>query len=248
MNESVREQVGPRKLADQVVRILAREIIAESGQAGFEAPTEREICERHGVSKTVAREVTARMQSMGIVRIHHGKRMEVRSPDEWNYFDAEVIALLDEASLRRLVGELHDARLLIEPEAAARAARIATEAEIALMRAEIDGMRENVDRPDSFLEHDIGFHSRLIATAGNRVLRHIIDSIGELSRASRRQTNQLTGGVEHALADHEAILLAIEERKPARARDLMLKHLLWPADAYELPQGALESVKSGAKR
>jgi len=234
------------KLSEKVTRVLAGQIIdAASSGSIAPLPTEQEVCDEFGVSKTVAREVMARLEGLKLVSVRHGRRMQPRPPSDWNYLDPLMLELQDEEGVRRLVGELHDVRMLIEPEAAARAAQTATPDQIVIMREALDGMRDNLDRPDAFLEHDIAFHREVVVSAQNRVISHLVDAIADIMRTSRRITNTVPGGLPHALEDHNAVLAAIEERDAPRAWQAMRDHILWGAQrAHVLPNDGSDARRS----
>src|SRR5205807_2182644 len=119
------------KLSDQVTRALARRIA--NGEIGddVQPPTESEICQEFGVSKTTAREVIRSLAERGFVEVRQGRRMQVRRSSEWNQLDPPMIELIDDPEVvRRYLADVHYVRTLIEPEVAARAALSADEDQV----------------------------------------------------------------------------------------------------------------------
>ena len=119
-------RVQSLKLSDQVTRVLAGRIV--NGDIGLAElpPTEQDICEEFGVSKTTAREVIGALASRGLVTVRHGRRMEIRPVSEWNHLDPLLLELNDSPDgVRKTLGDLHDLRMLLEPEIAAFAISIA---------------------------------------------------------------------------------------------------------------------------
>src|SRR2546429_9093026 len=115
-------------------------------------PTEQEICRDFGVSKTTAREVVRTLAALGLVEVRHGRRMRVRPLGEWNHLDPLLLELNDDPDVaRRYLADLHDVRMLLEPEIAARAALRASAEQIERMRAAVDRMEALVDEPDAYL-------------------------------------------------------------------------------------------------
>jgi DNA-binding FadR family transcriptional regulator len=222
------QDVRSEKLGARVARILASRIVNDPAddRGGGSLPTEREICEEFGVSKTVAREVVAHLQSMKLVETHHGRRMRRRPVWEWNYLHPMMLELQDEAGTRRMISELFDVRLLIEPETAARAAMDASEYHLARMSDLLDQMRTTVDLPDRYLLHDIAFHQEILAASRNRLLGHILDSVQHLLFQSRRTTGFSREARHKAYEFHAAVFEAIRDRNPERARLAMRKHLI----------------------
>jgi GntR family transcriptional repressor for pyruvate dehydrogenase complex len=74
------------------------------------------------------------------------------------------------------------------------------------------------------IEADLEFHRLLAQAAGNRILEIVLESLGELGRASRQATLASTG-VARALEHHAAILDAIDRRQGPAAHDAMLAHV-----------------------
>ena len=215
-----------RKLGEQVVRVIAARII--NGEIGAEQrpPTEQDICDEFSVSKTTAREVIGALSAKGLVEVRHGRRMRLRPPAEWNQLDPLLLELRDDpAIVSRYMDDLHDVRMLIEPEMAGRAAMLATPAQLAKMASSVDAMPEAETVADAYLELDIAFHDDLAAASGNIVLASILDSVRDLLRSSRRWSNA-QGARPTATDQHRAIFAAILAREPETARQAMRAHLL----------------------
>jgi DNA-binding FadR family transcriptional regulator len=215
------------KLSDQVTRELARRIA--NGEFGEDVPlpTEFEICQEFGVSKTTAREVIRSLAERGFVDVRQGRRMQLRRASEWNQLDPLMIELIDDPDVaRRYLADVHYVRTLIEPEVAARAALQADEDQIARAQAAVEAMASLTDDPDAFLEADVAFHRELAAATGSVILSFVLDSLGELQRLSRRVTNRLLKRLPEATREHRRILEAVVAREPEQAREAMQAHLL----------------------
>jgi DNA-binding FadR family transcriptional regulator len=74
------------------------------------------------------------------------------------------------------------------------------------------------------VDADVRFHRILAEASGNPLFVYLLDAMAELLRASRVETIG-HGGVEPALRGHQAILTAIENRRPAAARQAMGDHV-----------------------
>jgi DNA-binding FadR family transcriptional regulator len=213
-------------LSDQVTRALARRIA--NGEIGEHVPppTELEICQEFGVSKTTARDVIRSLAERGFVDVRQGRRMQVRHRSEWNQLDPLMIELIDDPEVaRRYLADVHYVRTLIEPEVAARAALSADEQQIGRARDAVEAMATLEDDPDAYLEADVAFHRELAAATGNVILAFVLDSLGELQRLSRRVTNRLLRRMPEATREHRRILDAVVAREPERARRAMQAHL-----------------------
>jgi len=70
-------QVQSVRLADQVVESLKQEIIEGRLNSGAKLPTERELSERFGVSRTVIREATKSLEQSGLIIVQPGRGTSV---------------------------------------------------------------------------------------------------------------------------------------------------------------------------
>ena len=221
------------KLSDQVTRAIARRIA--NGEIGDDVPppTELEICQEFGVSKTTAREVIRSLAERGFVSVHQGRRMEVREASDWNQLDPMMIELIDDPdTARRYLADVHYVRTLIEPEVAARAATGADDEQIARARESLEAMAALHHDPDAYLEADVAFHRELAAATRSVILAFVLDSLGELQRLSRRVTNRLLDRLPEATREHRRILDAVVAGKPERAREAMQVHLVTVAHVW----------------
>lgn len=230
--------VRGEKLAARVTKVLASRIIDAAGRrrADFRLPTEAEICDEFAVSKTVAREVVAQLSSMKLVSVHHGRRMTLLPESAWNFLHPLMAEVQNEEGTHRLVAELFDFRLMVEPEAAARAAVAANDAQRSRLGELLEAMRASVDHDGDHLDYDVAFHQEIIAAAENRLLAHILESVRDLMRTSRRVTNTAPDARSQLIDGHAAVYAAIVGRDPETARAAMRDHLLWGVDHTEVPR------------
>lgn len=214
-------------LSDQVTRALARRIA--NGEIGDKAPppTEQEICEEFGVSKTTAREVIRSLAARGFVEVRHGRRMQVRKSSYWNHLDPLMLELIDDpVVLRRYLADVHYVRTLIEPEVAARAALTASDEQLARAGESVEAMATLERDPDAYLEADLAFHRELAAATGSVILAFVLASLGGLQRVSQQVTSRLRGRLEQATREHRRILEAVARGEPEQAREAMRAHLV----------------------
>jgi DNA-binding FadR family transcriptional regulator len=226
-------EIRSLKLSDQVTRALARRIA--NGDIGDDVPppTELEICQEFGVSKTTAREVIRSLAERGFVEVRQGRRMQVRDASDWNQLDPMMIELIDDPdTARRYLADVHYVRTLIEPEVAARAATSANDTQIARARRSLEAMAALQDDPDAYLEADVAFHRELAAATESVILAFVLDSLGELQRLSRRVTNRLLDRLPEATREHRRILEAVVARAPEQAREAMRVHLVTVAHVW----------------
>lgn len=218
------DAVKIRTLPVQVAAHLTRRIVSGDIEDG-RAPSELDISREFGVSRVVARETLKILASLDIVDVAQGRRVVVRPRAQWDYLSPLLIEWLPTETVGELLEELHQMRVLLEPELAAMAAASITDETLDRLRGEIDRMSALEADPDAYLEVDHEFHMEICRAADNRILDRIMYSARWLGTASRRITNEAPAGLRRATADHTEIYEALVARDPAGARAAMRRHL-----------------------
>ena len=217
-------EVQLRTLPMQVAGVVARRIASGEFADGL-LPSEQQISGEFVVSRAVAREALKVLASLDMVEISQGRRVVVRGAAEWDYLNPLLLEWLPQDQIPNVLQELHDARLIIEPGLAARAARTAGPDDLERMRSELEGMAATLDRPERFLEHDLQFHLEVCKATRNRMLDRFMYASRWWQSASRRITNRGPSALPAALADHHQIYEAIEAGEPEQAERAMRDHL-----------------------
>jgi len=208
----------------QVAAHLTRRFVSGEIVDG-RAPSELDISQEFGVSRVVARETLKILASLDIVDIAQGRRVVVRPLAEWDYLSPLLAEWLPQEHVDELLQELHQMRVLLEPELAAMAAANITDETLARLGDELARMEGLEGDPDGYLEVDHEFHMEICRAANNRILDRIMYSARWLGTASRRVTNEAPGGLHKATAAHTRIYAALEARDPGAAREAMRSHV-----------------------
>src|SRR5438132_10015042 len=169
--KSLQGQRG-RSLAERLVAELASEIRAGSLRPGEKLPTEAQVVERFGVSRTVVREALSRLQASGLVQTRHGVGTfvaERRAEAGFRADAAEITTIMDVVAMLEL-------RICVESEAAALAAARRTKAQLAGMRAALDAFEENIASDGDTVTPDFRFHSLISEATGNRYFQTLLAS------------------------------------------------------------------------
>ncbi|MCI2415983.1 FadR family transcriptional regulator [Saccharopolyspora sp. K220] len=213
-----------RTLPTQVAALLTRRIVDGEFSDGL-APSELEISQEFGVSRVVARDALKMLAALDIVEISQGRRVVVRPQAEWDYLDPLLAEWLPPEHVDELLGELHQMRVLLEPELAAMAATSITDETLARLQEDLDRMADLESDPDHYLDADHEFHMQICRAANNRILDRIMYSARWLLTASRRVTNEAPDSLRRATSAHAQIFAALQSRDPEAARAAMRSHL-----------------------
>ena len=205
-----------QKVCHQLASIIRGSRAEEDGWL----PTDRELSVLLGVSRSVVREATKRLESQGLVEIQHG--VGIKAVDKLHKpLNGSLEMLIPDAEER--LRQLNETRMAIEPESARLAAQNSTPAHLRSLRRI---HQQLVDAPDNAraIEVDMAFHRALAEASGNQMFRLILDSLAEIGLASRQRTIGRVGkltGIEH----HAAILETVERGDSEAAAAVMRHHL-----------------------
>jgi len=210
---------------------LSARIVAEIRQALFERRLrpgdhlggEKDIAQKMGVSRIVARDALRTLEAMGVVEIKvgagGGARIAAGNPRRF----AEALAVQLELAGTD-VAEIMDAQRAVECLAAELAAEHGTREDFARLHALNQEARRLFDDVPGFTRNGAAFHLAVAAAAHNRVLVVQLQSLQHVSWPQRNPT--LTHDVaRHIVEAHEALARLIETRDGAAARRLMDEHV-----------------------
>ncbi|MCF7550787.1 FadR/GntR family transcriptional regulator [Pseudonocardia sp. WMMC193] len=217
-----RRRAHPRltKASDVLADRLRRQILGHGMQPGDPLPAEAALIEEHGFSRGTVREALRLLEADGLIEIRRGPNggIRVARPDLSQVTRSLALLLTLSGTSMRTFSEF---RLLIEPAAAAAAARSATEEQRGwlLSLAESGAVRTPPWEPS------VEFHEGLGVCSNNDLLRMII------ALFSHELTWHVPGEnlSEQDLADtrraHRGIALAVAAGDPERAAAAMTRHL-----------------------
>jgi DNA-binding FadR family transcriptional regulator len=230
MTEHAHPQNQPkrsRNLAYQVVTRFTSRIQHRELRPGDKLPTESEIMEAFGVSRTVVREAISRLQASGLVETRHGIGTFVREalPKGPFHIDPAELAMIVE-----LISVL-ELRIGLETESAALAAARRSEGQLAEMRRTLDDFVRDIEGGGDAVEADSRFHLQIALATGNRHVADLMNYLGTMviprtrvntARLAKQGRTDYLVRVNH---EHEDIYQAIARKDPEAARAAMRTHL-----------------------
>jgi GntR family transcriptional repressor for pyruvate dehydrogenase complex len=216
------------RLSDRVADLMLEEILSRGLRPGEALPSERELAEQYGVSRTVIREAVRSLAAKGLVSAQAGRGLCVAA------VEADAVSASMNLYLRG-VDELpyervHEVRMAIETEVAELAAQRAEPDEIEELAAISRRYKEVIHDVDAVSNADVEFHRHLALLTHNGLFVIMLDSIGDVLLEIRRATLGLPDDAQHGYEQHESILAAVRAHDPQAARDAMRRHL---DDAFE---------------
>ena len=209
------------RLSDRVAALLLATIVARGLQPGDRLPSERELGEQFGVSRTVIREAVRALAAKGVIEVRTGSGLRVAA------VDASAVSESIGLYLRGGTVEypkVHEVRRLLEVEIAGLAAERAKDADVARMRKLCGQMEAALDDVERASRLDLAFHRAIARATDNELYLLLLDSIGEALLEVRRRNLQ-TGAAPETVKAHRAIVETIAARDAAGARTAMAQHL-----------------------
>ena len=209
-------------LSQRMTHELGRAIVCGEFDRRRSLPTEADLCEKYGISRTAVREAVKMLSAKGLISSRPRQGIRILPEEEWNIFDSDLLSwsLQGKPSLR-VLKEFLQMRIAIEPEAAALGARYRkpgrlVEVADALMRMEAAG-----NNHEAALVADIDFHIAVLYSSENRFFIRMRDFVRTALNASIRHTNMLKADQAAIVEEHARVLRAMEQGDAEEAKRAM---------------------------
>jgi DNA-binding FadR family transcriptional regulator len=219
-----RRAVRPQKTALLLARRIVGEITDRGLAPGATLPPESEMLAEYGVARGTLREALRFLESQGILTIKPGPGggPVVTEPDP--RYLASTLGLMLQVT-RAPYRTVLEARQIIEPALAARAAQVVSAEQARALRESVDAMRVAVGDEDAFLAENDRFHALIAAVAGNELFEQLMASLSWIMDGTAVGVDYPRGPQENVVARHRAIADAIAAGDAARAEAEMRGHI-----------------------
>ncbi len=208
------------RLADDIVEIIREQRLG----AGDLLASSRELARRFDVTTPTVREALRRLEATGVVEFRHGSGTYVGP--------GFARTLMVNPHLPRREGdtvlELAEARLVVEPAIAARAAGARTDDDL----ARLGQSAQNALHPPRFgPSGPVHFHIALAAATGNPLLRETVEALLHVRAREQVEIRHRYRDRERDHAEHLLILEAVRDGDAGAAERLTRDHLRAIRDA-----------------
>jgi DNA-binding FadR family transcriptional regulator len=218
--------IKTRRIYEEIVDQLKMMIIQGNLKPGDKLPSERELSEQLGVSRSSVREALSALEAMSILDIRSGEGTFVRETSQSATIEPLALVLAVENNPEV---QLMEVRRVLEVEAAGVAARRATLYQVEKIGEALKAMREAAEKQELAVEYDLKFHFTIAEATHNNILLRIMNTVADIMhqtfRPKRQQLYGSPGMAERIIHEHTLIFQAIQERNPEKARERMLEHL-----------------------
>jgi GntR family transcriptional regulator, transcriptional repressor for pyruvate dehydrogenase complex len=216
------EPLPRTRLSDRVADAILGSITERGLVPGDRMPTEKQLAEQFGVSRTVVREAVRSLEARGIVRGGPGTGLRVITFDAENVSRSMSLFIRGRPNLT--YDEVTEVRAMIEIEIAGRAAQRATPQDIEKLARALDRL-EHAIGSDAESEADVALHHTIAEATHNELYDVVLDSIADVLIESRRLSQMDSDDLDETGGSHRPILAAIRAHDPEAARLEMRRHL-----------------------
>ncbi len=219
--ESLRN-VDTSSLVDRVEKNLIELFIEKEFKVGDTIPTELELTEAMGVSRTVIREALLRLRMIGLIDSKKHRGAVITSPDLTTILQKSMNPqMLDEATLR----EIFEMRLSLEIGMADFIVQRVTDKDIADLKAIVKSEPKKAQTHLFQIEQEIKFHGKLYDITGNETLKNfqkMLLPVFDYVHQSGLLKKQV---VLKEFVSHAGLIKLIEEGSAEKLRNGIRNHL-----------------------
>jgi len=203
--EAPARPLSPRALYQDVAERLRQQIYDRELEPGSWID-ELKLAGEFGISRTPLREALKVLAVEGLVtmKVRRGAYVTEMSRD-------------DVAQVYHLLG-------LLESDAAAQVAAHASAAQRAQLQRLHDRLEKQVRQRDAFFAANEQFHMALLEAAGNRWATQVVTDLRKVMKLNRHHSLFKQGRLADSLAEHRALMQAIDACDGEAARRLMRAH------------------------
>lgn len=212
-------------LSVSVTERLERLIHERHLEPGDRMPSERELAEQFGVSRTVVREAVRALVARGLLEVRAGSGTLVKAPTARTVVQS-VVSFMQVGRPDFDYGKIHEVRRVLELEIAGLAAQRRTKDDLHNIWGYINRMEETVGDRQAFSEADVAFHVALAQATQNQLFVILLDSIAGVMFRVRELGNRVRSAPGHAIAFHKKIYRQVKAGDSEQAKQMMLEHLL----------------------
>ncbi len=216
----------PPAVAASAARLIQQRIAEGVYAAGGLLPSQRDLAEQLGISRTSLREALSTLQGTGLVIPRPGKGMYV-AEDAGQPAASPAWKFVTSHSLT----DVYQLRFAVETFTARLASQVAEADDLAALRANAEAMRACIDAADfvQATQLDFEFHMQIIGIAGNQAIGDILRNSADVMQESQRLPFYKRGARHATYDEHMAIIQALEAGDPSLAQQAMTQHIVQAA-------------------
>jgi GntR family transcriptional repressor for pyruvate dehydrogenase complex len=224
-------------------------------KAGGKLPSQNELVEYFGVSRTGIREALQMMAVLNLIEIKPGLGCFVKRVSPEYIIHADVLSILLE---KEAVMDVIETRKLVESGIAALATERALPDDYWRMEDVLIAIDRSIQKNESIAVISTEFHCALAEASHNAVLAKLLRSFTQLMAKAGQlledSVEDLGKFKRHELKSHQDLYNVIKQRDPEKSRKAMINHITYSEKlilrvlkrAEEVESAALEATDATA--
>jgi GntR family transcriptional repressor for pyruvate dehydrogenase complex len=213
------------RLSEEIANRIKKAIFDKKLVPGDKLPSEKELANIFGTSRTTTREGIRLLETSGLLIVKPGQDggAFVIQPD-LSRVQSLITDLIKTKQIR--IEHFTDARLMLEPNIVESVLTNITSKEMELLDQNVNEAEEELskEKPRN-VSINIKFHKILIECTRNPIITVIMGLIFDILKTYLREVNPDRLIAKEVVASHREILEAIRERKPEDVRKLLIAHI-----------------------
>ncbi|KGP73275.1 FadR/GntR family transcriptional regulator [Pontibacillus yanchengensis] len=218
-------KIERKKVSMQVFDRIKEMIQQEKMKPGDKLPTEKQLSEMFGVSRTPVREALSVLEASGLTTSKQGGGSVIQATSLSNLMEETQFEFVDPEEVLNLL----ETRIILETEAARLAAERRTPEELDEIKQNLDAIRLSQDENQIGYKEDIAFHNAIVKASHNPILNQTIEGVTNLYEKAIRFSLMKNMGISEkraqVLSEHERIYAAISQGNGPKAKEEMQNHL-----------------------
>lgn len=199
-------------------------------------PSEAELANRFGVSRTLIREGISRLTTIGMIDKHQGKVSKINPRKRWNFLDHTLLKVVvrDEELRTRMINDIFAMRILLEGQAAQESANHRSDEDLQVIAKLIAEEEQHPQSHEFVVKADRMIHEIIIASMDNLIFSSVVRNFQEVLEEA--DINMIVKDTDSSVSigHHRDIYECLEKRDGKGARLAMEKHLRWTIDSLIL--------------
>jgi len=218
-------KIERKKVSMQVYDRIKDYIQENQLNPGDRLPTEKELSEMFGVSRTPVREALSVLEASGLTISKQGGGSMIQEASLTNVMEETQFEFVDAQEVLNLL----ETRMILETEAARLAALRANDENLVHIKEQLDRLKNTQKDHHVGHQEDIDFHLAIAKASHNPILYQNIENMLRLYEKAIRFSLMKNMGISEkraqVLKEHEQIYDAICEGNGEKSKNNMNEHL-----------------------
>lgn len=222
-----RDQSLAERTADDILSMLN---IEKRFSAGDRLPSENELANELGVSRTTLREAVRLLAAHQVLVTERGRGTFVRQ----DFHPSDAKLTLESMTPELIdVRDLFEMRLIFEPEAAYYAAQRATDAELERIRHYAELEEELIAKGEDRAEVEMAFHNSIATATHNSFIGELVPLIYRSIDRALRLSGDFPDIIANVVEDNRQLIEFLTRRNAEGARSAMRIHIIHAMDGLD---------------